>query len=118
MGRGWQGQRKTSQWQVIGLEGGSQRARQWGRGQCCSGNMDLPTIKGDRKGSSPGSPRASPGPDPEQGWGSGFCSPLGTCKVSRLGRWEDPRELQLSRKECSLNERHGGRGELPAKKGD
>lgn len=60
----------------------------------------------------------TPGPDPEQGWGSGFCSPLGTCKVSRLGRWEDPRELQLSRKECSLNERHGGRGELPAKKGD
>lgn len=57
-----------------------------------------------------------PGPDPEQGWSSGLCRPPGTCKVSRLGRWEDPRELQLSRKECSLNERHGGRGELPAKK--
>lgn len=37
--------------------------------------------------------------------GSGFCKPPGTCKVTKLGRWEDPRDLvQLNRKECRLKE--------------
>lgn len=68
--------------------------------------MDPLTIKGARGGEFTWlSQLLIPGPDPEQALGSGFCRPPGTCKVSSLGRWADPRELvQLSGKECSLNE--------------
>lgn len=54
----------------------------------------------------------------KQGLGSGFCRARGTCRISRLGRWEDPRELlQLSKRECSLHERYRVKSELPAKAG-
>lgn len=70
--------------------------------------MDLPTPDHQRIGGrelSWLSKLLIPGPDGKRGLGPGFCRAHGTCKVSRLGRWEDPRELpQLNKGECSLNE--------------